>query len=204
MISRTSRKLREIAYGFFPSKLMRFFSGKKFNILGADFEVYPLSLAQAPQFISKLANIVATVGGVNLAMKDGELDVNSKDNQKLLASLIPHLIQSSMDLFYGCVTAKHTIKGGNKDGSDEVVDITDQIKDIPHDAAVPLIESWVDQSFGSIKKLQPWISLVESLMTKIGGEKFNLSELVSRDLSKADTVTKTSVTDTEKDIHTQE
>lgn len=173
---------------------MRFFKGKQFKVMGADWQVYPLGLKQAPEFLTNLANIISQIGGVNLAFKDGELDINDKKNQQMMLSLMPMLINSSMNLFYKCVSGKY-----EDPETGETVDVSDRVGDLPHDEAVPLIEHWAEESFGSAKKIKPWMSLIDNLVSRVSGEPFSISGLASKGSSKTDTREKTSLNVNEMD-----
>lgn len=53
----------------------------------------------------------------------------------------------------------------------------------PHWHLPPLIEAWIDVSFGKEEKIRPWVEVVENVLAKLTGKKIGIWETLSKSLS---------------------
>lgn len=150
------------------------FGGKKFKIQSVDIEVFPMGLRHMPVFMSRAGSILSLVMS---KMKDLKIDkeVSNQDLKSTLSQVIPVLMSTCLDLFYECCNAT-----GKDLETDEEYDCSEYLADLPHYEMVEVLQHWVEESFGSMGKLRPWIQLIESLVSKTTGEKMDLLSLLSK------------------------
>lgn len=86
-----------------------------------------------------------------------------------IEDVLPHLSQDALAVIGHCVVVE--------DG---------KFEDLPHQFLPPILEVWVEESFGA-GKWKPWISLIDSLVSKATGKPFSTLEMLSKSSSPADT-----------------
>lgn len=115
---------------------------------------------------------------------------SSKDQMARAVGLeaIPIIAEDLLDL------VKDTTVLGLLDQDDDFhVDEDASFDDLEHWNLPPLIEEWLDLSFGEDRKRKPWLQAVEKAIHRLTGEKMSISEMFSKDSSQQDTGSKTSL-----------
>lgn len=111
-------------------------------------DVYPASIRHMKKFAAGIAGAFGVIRSMELT-KDGSTEDHVK---QILPALLPVVLGDLLDLVNECTV-----------GLD--------ILDLPHWVVAPIAEAWIMESFGSKKKIKPWIDLIENVMEKATGKR---------------------------------
>lgn len=122
------------------------------------------------------------VVGLGMALADsvGKLKDKAGQSQALVQQLLPFLLTNALDLVAECVRVDGP--GGK----------TYKIAELPHWLLPPILEAWVEESFGDEAKVRPWKAAIEKTVERATGSKLTISEMLRRDSSPPDTAARTS------------
>lgn len=132
--------------------------------------VFPPGLVHLRRFSSDVVAVAVAVG--EHARKPGDI----------ASRLIPYLISNASSMLSECVRIE--VPGG----------LRVKFEELPHWLVPPVLERWVDISFGDEAKLRPWKAAVEKMVEKATGRPFSISEIWSKRSSPQDTPDGTSST----------
>lgn len=154
----------------FPGYILDFpgANGKKLTV-----EVFPLGVTHLRKFNHQLEAIVPKLArNVDFAALREKGDEAIAD---LLPMLAPMILTDLLDLVDACTKGVDLINGY-----------------VPHWILPKIIERWLLESFGEAKKIQPWVTAIETMMEKVIGEKVGIWDTLCKRLSPPDTTSGTS------------
>lgn len=122
---------------------------------GVKVTVYPMGLGHLRKFSASLGDAVGILGRVDVS-KDADEDAILS---ALLPQLVPYVLTHLTELVEECVVIE----------PDEIT-----LEQLPHWDLPPIVEAWIDASFGSKKKWAPWLTAIENLVRKITGKEMDL------------------------------
>jgi hypothetical protein len=125
------------------------FPGRVFQVEGGTITVCPLGISQLKKFSGTLVRILGILG--------------AEDQKQIVAYLLPHILTSALDLFEDCCIVSEGV----------------DFNRIPHYEFPPMLEVWIEESFGEPRKWRPWMTMIESLILRITGKQIDLSEELS-------------------------
>lgn len=149
------------------------FPGEAITVEGIDITVFPVGVAHLRQFNRAVEEVLPKIASQMDLGKMGE--VNLKD---LGPMVIPILLSDVLDLINDCVVG---------------VNLTD--KRLPHWVLAPIVQKWIEVSFGSEKKIRPWIEVVETTVMRMTGESPGIWDTLCQSRSAKDTISNSSSTD---------
>jgi hypothetical protein len=132
-----------------------------------------LDIAKADVAAAKKSKDPELLIASTLIFQEAEKELNSLIVKEILRTMLPVVIGDLMDLVAECT------KG---------VDV----KRLAHWHVAPIAEAWIEESFADIKKLEPWIQMIDNLLEKMTGTKMNLWDKLLRFSSPSDTPPSTS------------
>jgi hypothetical protein len=154
-----------------------FSASRKFKVRGIELEVYPMGLRHIPTFMSRIGSLMMSV---NIDPK--ALGGDQKAILRSFTMALPMITSSCIDIFYSCCKAtKFDLE------TNEPSDATAIVPDLPHYEMVECLQYWIEESFGSVEKLKPWIRMIETLIEKATGQKMDLLNSLSNSSSTQDT-----------------
>ena len=118
--------------------------------------VYPVGFRKMRKFSAGIGRALSAFGAVQV--KPG---ASFEEHVKqMLPAMLPVAMEHLLDLIAECCVP------------DTGVDI--DVLDLPHWHAVPIIEAWFNESFGSSEKIRPLVAAVERAAKKITGKPVDL------------------------------
>jgi len=151
---------------------------------GATAVVYPLGVRHLKKFGSQVATVLAIASRTPFSKGADQKDIGAK----IIGAVTPYILTSGLDLLSDCVRLEP--KG-----------LT--LEDLAHWELPPILESWIEQSFGEEKKWRPWLAIVETAVEKATGKRTSISEMLSSFSSRAATQEQTSSTGDSQDSLTE-
>jgi len=149
---------------------------KRIPVLDGQVEalVYPLGFRHLKKFNEKITRVMVYLArNVKVPAGASEDEVFSR----VLIDAVPLVISDLLDLIEDCVTFNpQKIK----------------MDDLPHWDLPILIEEWLMESFGEVRKRDPWMRAIESTVVRFTGKEIKLSQILSKASSQADGATETS------------
>lgn len=179
--------------------LRALFPGRKVDVLDDDGNVlteatvYPLGarhIETASRDVAAVGMLILEALKVKVDDANGHVrvDQGAISPEKIISAAVPALLKNGFSLLRECI--KIDI------GSDDEI----ALDDLPHWCLPPLVEAFVEESFGSKKKWEPWKRLIENMVRRFSkNPEFSISETFSRLSSQTDTTTTGSSTDANQD-----
>lgn len=134
--------------------------------------VCPLGLLHMKKFSGDLTKFLSVMMDVKIVRGSSQAEIG----KKLMAQLTPFIIENLFDLVLECCTFSEGVT----------------IENLPHWDTPAIVDAWIDESFGEPKKWKPWMTLIDSTVSRVTGETFSLLETLSQLSSEPDTEEKTS------------
>ncbi len=131
--------------------------------------VYPVGFRKMRKFSEGIGRALSAFGSVQI-VKGASFEEHTK---QLLPVMLPVVLEHLLDLVAECCVPETGVE----------VDVLD----LPHWHAVPIIEAWFVESFGSEEKVRPLVAAVERAMKKMTGQSVDLWGSLSQLSSGQDT-----------------
>jgi len=129
--------------------------------------VMPMGFIHIRRFSDDLARVAAAI------MDAVEIDPTKSETEigaYIAAQAIPLLMGNCVEMISACLVFE---KGGELAHAD--------LNRLPHYYAPPIIEAWLDESFGSEEKRSPWVRAINQVIARVtGNEKFQISGTLSK------------------------
>lgn len=144
----------------FPGKLVEVETGKG----KLSWQVHPVSLRHMRKFSLAVGRAVAAIGTLEVS-KGGKLEDRARS---VIPVVVPIVLEDLLDLVVECCV--------QPEGQMPRMDI----RDLPHWLVVPVVEVWIDESFGSEDKLRPWVAATERLLSRASGKPIDIWRTLSK------------------------
>jgi len=130
--------------------------------------VFPLGVIHLRKFNDKISKALLFIAQNVRFKKDASVD---EIGMQIMAEVAPLMLTDLLDLLCDCVRFNpNTVK----------------IDDLPHWDFPKIVEEWIDESFGTPEKRDPWMGAIERTVTRMTGSEFSISEMWSKDSSPGD------------------
>jgi len=133
--------------------------------------VRPLGFKQMGRFGDAINKIAPRIhkSGLDLG------DLQTKGIPILMATIVPLVLEDLLPLIAECCSG---------------LDLTT----CPHWLLPPIIEAWLNESFGSADRIRPWVEVVDNTLERLTGKPVGMWEILSNSLSPQATASTTSST----------
>jgi len=139
-------------------------------ILGGKAEalVFPLGIKHLRKFNERISKVLM------FAARNVKVEANADDGAiaaALVSEIGPLMMTDLFDLLEECV--RFSPNGVKFD-------------DLPQWEFPPILEKWIDESFGTPEKRDPWMRAIETTVARFTDEPFSISAMLSKDSSPED------------------
>lgn len=132
---------------------------------GAIVTVYPLGVRHLRKFTEELSLLLGMLNSGHVRGSEAEIGV------KVMSEFGPVILSRLINVINECCVIQY------KDEKDLSLD------DLPHWELPVIAQQWIEDSFGSEGKRKPWITAIETLMSRVLKKKTTISEMLSRSVS---------------------
>lgn len=130
--------------------------------------VFPLGVRHLRKFNERISALIMHIAR-DVRFPKGSS--NEVIGQLIVGEIAPMMTTDLFDLLTDCIRFNpNTLK----------------LDDLPHWDLPPIVEAWIEESFGSEEKRDPWKRAVERTIARVTGKPFQISELLSQDSSPGD------------------
>lgn len=143
------------------------FPGTTLVIAGREVRVFPLGVRHVGSVTKAAEEIIPRLlssgfDARSLATKEGR--------SAAWPSLLPMIVGDMMKVINECV------EGVDLEGDD-----------LPHWYLPPIVDAWVEESFGDAGKVKPWVDMLEATIRRVTRQELGLWETLSKHASPQDT-----------------
>ncbi len=139
--------------------------------------VYPMSMRHMKRFSKSIVEALTALSSIVLPSN------TQGYGTQLMAAIAPTIMEHLFDLVVDCCKVTAAPEGYKVEEID--------LNDLPHYELPPIVDLWIEESFGEEKKYKAWITMVEKVLLKATGNKISISELLSQASSPQDTESQT-------------
>lgn len=127
--------------------------------------VFPLGVIHLRKFNERISKVITFIAR-NIRFREGA--TTDEIGMQIMAEVAPLMMTDLFDLLLECVRFHpNTVK----------------MDELPHWDLPPIVEAWIDESFGTPEKRDPWKRAIERTVARMTGEEFSISEMLSKDSS---------------------
>lgn len=124
--------------------------------------VFPLGVIHLRKFNERISKVLSYIAS-SVRFKEGA--TQDEIGLQILSEVAPLMMTDLFDLLSDCVRFNpNTVK----------------LDDLPHWDFPLIIENWVDESFGTPEKRDPWMRAIERTFARMTGEEISISEMLSK------------------------
>lgn len=142
-------------------------------------KVYPLGLRHLRKFNTKIKEFLPILADVFVPVAEGEKEAKDRDViQSMMVSIGPKILEDFFEILEDCV----------------IIDSEVTLEFLPHYYLAPIAEKWIEVSFGTEKKWNPWIQAIDNIVSRYTKKAFSIRAIFSKPSSPVDTAEETSST----------
>ena len=158
------------------------FPGKQIKTdLDVVITVYPLGVTHIKRFTEDITRIVNASQSIRVSKNADKKQVA----EQFVMGLIPLVLTDALELVKECTK----VEGADFD-------------ELPHWLLPDIASAWIEESFGEEKKWRPWVTLIESTISRVTKQTFSISEIWSKASSQQATDSNQSLIDNNEESPT--